>query len=77
MLATVNGDLTAIHPDGARSVVAQSLGVERVWYCGLPGGRTTFSSSTCRRCSSNRRSSTCRGCSSKRRGSGDHMDVLG
>ena len=43
MLATVNGDLTAIHPDGARSVVAQSLGVERVWYADLPGGRTTFS----------------------------------
>ena len=43
MLATVNGDLTAIHPDGARSVVAQSLGVERVWYCDLPDGRTTFS----------------------------------
>lgn len=42
MLATVNGDLTAIHPDGARSVVAQSLGVERVWYCNLPDGRTTY-----------------------------------
>ena len=43
MLATVNGDLTAIHPDGTRHVVAQSLGVERVWYCDLPDGRTTFS----------------------------------
>lgn len=43
MLATVNGDLTAIHPGGARHVVAPSLGVERVWYADLPGGRTTFS----------------------------------
>lgn len=42
MLATVNGDLTAIHPDGTRHVVAQSLGVERVWYCDLPDGRTTY-----------------------------------
>ena len=43
MLATVNGDLSAIHPDGTSHVVAQSLGVERVWYCNLPDGRTTFS----------------------------------
>lgn len=43
MLATVNGDLTAIHPVGARHVVARSLGVERVWYADLPDGRTTFS----------------------------------
>lgn len=43
MLATVNGDLTAIHPGGARHVVAPSLGVERVWYTDLPDGRTTFS----------------------------------
>lgn len=43
MLATVNGDLTAIHPGGARHVVSPSLGVERVWYANLPDGRTTFS----------------------------------
>lgn len=43
MLATVNGDMTSIHPGGARYVVSPSLGVERVWYANLPDGRTTFS----------------------------------
>lgn len=43
MLATVDGDLTAIHSDGARVVVSRSLGVERVWYVNLPGGLTAFS----------------------------------
>lgn len=43
MLATVDGDLTAIHPDGTRIVVSRSLGVARVWYTDLPGGITAFS----------------------------------
>lgn len=43
MLATVESDLTAIHPNGDRHIVAESLGMERVWYCDLPDGRTTFS----------------------------------
>lgn len=42
MLATVNGDLTAIDGE-ARAVVYPSLGTGRVWYCNLPDGRTTFS----------------------------------
>lgn len=43
MLATANGDLVAIHPDGARHTIYLSLGPDRVWYCSLPDGRTTFS----------------------------------
>lgn len=42
MLATCNGDL--VRTDGVTlTVLQQSLGVERVWYCNLPDGRTTFS----------------------------------
>lgn len=43
MLATVGGELTAIHPDGARHIIHPALGPERVWYCNLPDGRTLFS----------------------------------
>lgn len=43
MLATVNGDMTAIRPDGARHMVAQSIGTDRVWYTDLPDGSTLFS----------------------------------
>lgn len=43
MLATVGAQLTAIHPGGARHVIHPALGPERVWYCNLPDGRTTFS----------------------------------
>lgn len=43
MLATCNGDLTAIWPNATRTVLLESLGVERVWYCNLPDGRTAFS----------------------------------
>lgn len=42
MLATCGPVLTAIHPDGARHVIHPALGHERVWYCDLPDGRTTF-----------------------------------
>lgn len=42
MLATCNGDL--VRTDGVTQTVLQdSLGVDRVWYCNLPDGRTTFS----------------------------------
>lgn len=43
MLATCGSALTAIHPDGARHVIHAALGSERVWYCDLPDGRTTYS----------------------------------
>lgn len=43
LLATVESDLTAIYPNGDRLVVSESLGMDRVWYCDLPDGRTTFS----------------------------------
>lgn len=43
MLATVSSDLTAIHQDSARTAVLPELGPDRVWYCNLPDGRTTFS----------------------------------
>jgi hypothetical protein len=43
MLATCDGDLTAIHQNGDRVVIYPSLGSSRVWYCNLPDGRTTFS----------------------------------
>jgi hypothetical protein len=39
MLATCNGDLKRV----SGSVLYSSLGVDRVWYCNLPDGRTTFS----------------------------------
>ena len=42
MLATCGAVLTAIHPNGARHVIHPALGYERVWYCNLPDGRTTF-----------------------------------
>jgi len=42
MLATCNGDLA--RTDGTTiTVLKPSLGVDRVWYCNLPDGRTTFS----------------------------------
>ena len=44
LLATVGHDLTAIDPDGARRVVAPSLGsTDRVHYCNLPSGATAYS----------------------------------
>ena len=45
LLATVDGgDLTAMNTvGGARVTLYPSLGVNRVWYCNLPDGRTTFS----------------------------------
>ena len=43
MLATCGSALTAIHADGARHAIHPALGAERVWYCNLPDGRTTFS----------------------------------
>jgi hypothetical protein len=33
----------ATHPGGARHVVHPAIGPERLWYCNLPDGRTTFS----------------------------------
>lgn len=42
MLATCGSELTAIHQDGARHVIHPALGPERVWYCDLPDGRTTY-----------------------------------
>ena len=39
MLATTNGDLKAI----GGNTLYQSLGVDRVWYCNLPNGKTIFS----------------------------------
>lgn len=45
LLATVDGgDLTAMDATGANRVTLYpSLGVNRVWYCNLPDGRTAFS----------------------------------
>ena len=43
MLATVGAQLTAIHPSGDRHVIHPALGADRVWYCNLPDGRTTYS----------------------------------
>lgn len=43
MLATTGDQLVAMHPGGARHVIHPALGPERVWYCDLPDGRTTFS----------------------------------
>ncbi len=42
LLATCNGDL--VRTDGTtQTVLQESLGSDRVWYCNLPDGRTTFS----------------------------------
>lgn len=41
-LATCGSVLTAIHPNGDRHVIHPALGPERVWYCNLPDGRTTY-----------------------------------
>lgn len=43
VLATCGSVLTAIHPGGARHIIHPALGPERVWYCTLPDGRTTYS----------------------------------
>lgn len=43
LLATSGGALVALHPDGARHTIHPALGPDRVWYCDLPDGRTTFS----------------------------------
>lgn len=43
VLATVNGDLTSILPNGTRTVIYPSLGNDRVWYCLWPDGRVAFS----------------------------------
>lgn len=43
MLATCGPALTAIWPNGDRHVIHPSLGHDRVWYCNLPDGRTTYS----------------------------------
>ena len=42
MLATCGAALTAIHPNGARHIIHPALGHDRVWYCNLPDGRTTY-----------------------------------
>lgn len=42
MLATVGSVLTAIWPNGDRNALHPALGPERVLYCNLPDGRTTF-----------------------------------
>ncbi|WP_395026266.1 hypothetical protein [Comamonas odontotermitis] len=42
MLATCGSVLTAIWPDGTRHVIHPALGSDRVWYCDLPDGRTTY-----------------------------------
>ncbi len=42
MLATCGAVLTAIHPNGARHVIHPAMGHDRVWYCNLPDGRTTY-----------------------------------
>lgn len=41
-LATMGSRLVAIQPDGTRLALHESIGPERVWYCNLPDGRTTF-----------------------------------
>jgi hypothetical protein len=42
MLATCDSDLVKT-TGGTQTVLYPSLGVDRVWYCNLPDGRTTFS----------------------------------
>lgn len=43
MLATSNGRLMAIAPAGTQTVIHESIGASRIWYCNLPDGRTAFS----------------------------------
>lgn len=43
MLSTAGNQLVATHPGGVRHVVHPAIGPERLWYCNLPDGRTTFS----------------------------------
>lgn len=44
LLATVEGnDLKAFTLGGSYTTVSAALGPDRVWYCNLPDGRTTFS----------------------------------
>ncbi|MBV8250951.1 MAG: hypothetical protein JO200_21215 [Comamonas sp.] len=43
LLATVAGDLTAIHEDGSRVLLYESLGMSRLHYCALPDGRVAWS----------------------------------
>lgn len=42
-LATVGSVLTAIWPNGDRHAIHPAVGPERVWFCNLPNGKTTFS----------------------------------
>ena len=42
MLATCGAALTAIRPNGDRHIIHPALGHDRVWYCNLPDGRTTY-----------------------------------
>ncbi len=42
MLATRGRVLMALYPDGAQSIIHPALGHDRVWYCNLPDGRTTY-----------------------------------
>lgn len=42
-LSTAGNQLVATHPSGARHVIHPAIGPERLWYCNLPDGRTTFS----------------------------------
>lgn len=43
MLATRGSKLTAIHPDATEHIIHPAIGPERLWFCNLPDGRTTFS----------------------------------
>lgn len=43
LLATANGDLISRFPDNTTHTLYTALGVDRVWYCNLPDGRTVFS----------------------------------
>ena len=43
LLATVDGDLTAITDDDRRILLRAGMGSSRVWYCDLPDGRVAFS----------------------------------
>lgn len=42
LLATCGSALVAIHPGGVRHTIHPALGPQRVWYCDLPDGRTTY-----------------------------------
>lgn len=42
-LATTGDALVAIHPNGDRHTIHPAMGSDRVWYCDLPDGRTTYS----------------------------------